>query len=84
MDLSTVILDRLVPAGISHLDAFVEASRGGTKRGRNAEVETMKHLRAHDSLHVALQSRDEETNYLRGLISALYPYVIPIKYQDSP
>ncbi|XP_042216155.1 sorting nexin-14-like isoform X1 [Homarus americanus] len=82
VDLTTVIIDRLLPALINHLDAYVEGSR--RVRGNiSSEAAVIQYLRAGGGLHRAVRSREDETAYLRGLIGTVVPSLLPTKYQSS-
>ncbi|XP_069944203.1 sorting nexin-14 [Cherax quadricarinatus] len=82
VDLTAVIIGRLLPALINHLDAYVEGSR--RVRGNiSSEAAVVQYLRAGAGLHRALKSRDDETAYLRGVISTVLPSLLPAKYLSS-
>lgn len=77
-----MITDRLLPALINHLDAYVEGSR--RVRGNiSTEAAVVQYLRAGGALHRAVRSREDEVAYLRGVIGTVIPSLLPQKYQES-
>lgn len=82
VDLTVVITDRLLPALINHLDAYVEGSR--RVRGNiSLEATVVQYLRAGGGLHKAVRSREDEAAYLRGVLGTIMPFLLPEKYQSS-
>ncbi|XP_050722834.1 sorting nexin-14-like isoform X5 [Eriocheir sinensis] len=82
VDLTMVITDRLLPALINHLDAYVEGSR--RVRGNiSLEATVVQYLRAGGGLHKAVRSREDEAAYLRGVLGTIMPFLLPEKYQSS-
>nr|XP_045582929.1 sorting nexin-14-like isoform X1 [Procambarus clarkii] len=82
VDLTTVIIDRLLPALINHLDAYVEGSRR-VRGNTSSEAAVVQYLRAGGGLHRAVKSREDEAAYLRGVIGTVIPSLLPTKYQSS-
>ncbi|XP_045112989.1 sorting nexin-14-like isoform X3 [Portunus trituberculatus] len=82
VDLTVVIIDRLLPALINHLDAYVEGSR--RVRGNvSLEAAVVQYLKAGGGLHRAVRSREDEAAYLRGVLGTIMPFLLPEKYQSS-
>ncbi|RXG68734.1 Sorting nexin-14 [Armadillidium vulgare] len=82
VDLPSIILDQLIPCGLVHVDSYVEGSR--KVRGNSSlESSVIQYLKSKKALHVALQSREDEANYLRAVVDSLIPYLIPKQYQES-
>ncbi|XP_063864113.1 sorting nexin-14-like isoform X4 [Scylla paramamosain] len=82
VDLTLVITDRLLPALINHLDAYVEGSRR-VRGNMSLEAAVVQYLKAGGGLHRAVRSREDETAYLRGVLGTIMPFLLPEKYQSS-
>ncbi|XP_033103717.1 sorting nexin-14-like isoform X2 [Anneissia japonica] len=74
VDLPTLILDKLVKNGLSHLDLVLRTKRK-LKPTDEFDVEILKAYGPH--LHCAARSRDYELRYVRHLLDAIFPMLIP-------
>ncbi|XP_071954615.1 sorting nexin-14-like isoform X2 [Antedon mediterranea] len=74
VDLPTLILDKLVKNGLSHLDLILRTKRK-LNSNDNFDVEILKAYGS--NLHCAARSRDYELRYVRHLLDAIFPMLIP-------
>lgn len=82
VDMTTVIVNRLLPTLVNHLDAYLEGGR--RVRGNiSSEAAVIHYLKAGGGLHQAVRSREDEEGYLRGVIGTVLPSLLPAKYQAS-
>ncbi|XP_063609356.1 sorting nexin-14-like isoform X5 [Penaeus indicus] len=82
IDLTIIIIDKLLPTLINHLDSYVEGGRR-VRGNTSQEAAVIQYLRAGGGLHRAVKSREDEAAYLRGVIGTVIPYLLPTKYQAS-
>ncbi|KAF2363149.1 Phox-associated domain [Trinorchestia longiramus] len=82
VDLTRVITERLLPSLFSHLDQYVEGGRRVRMAG-GVETSVLEYTRRAGWLHPALESREAEAQFLRSLVTALKPFLLPQKYQGS-
>ncbi|XP_042866404.1 sorting nexin-14-like isoform X3 [Penaeus japonicus] len=81
-DLTVIIIDKLLPTLINHLDCYVEGGRR-VRGNTSQEAAVIQYLKAGGGLHRAVKSREDEAAYLRGVIGTVIPYLLPTKYQAS-
>ncbi|XP_027207560.2 sorting nexin-14 isoform X2 [Penaeus vannamei] len=82
IDLTIIIIDKLLPTLINHLDSYVEGGRR-VRGNTSQEAAVIQYLKAGGGLHRAVKSREDEAAYLRGVIGTVIPYLLPTKYQAS-
>ncbi|XP_047492162.1 sorting nexin-14-like isoform X5 [Penaeus chinensis] len=82
IDLTIIIIDKLLPTLINHLDSYVEGGRR-VRGNTSQEAAVIQYLKAGGGLHRAVKSREDEAAYLRGIIGTVIPYLLPTKYQAS-
>ena len=77
-----MITNKVIPTLISHLDAYIE---GGRRIRGNTSLESavIQYLKTGDALHKAVNSREDESAYLKATMTALMPYLLPAKYLTS-
>eukprot|EP00057_Strongylocentrotus_purpuratus_P010162 XP_011664636.1 PREDICTED: sorting nexin-14 [Strongylocentrotus purpuratus] len=80
IDLPTVIIHKLIKAGLSHLDVYLRAKRKA-RWGEDIQDLTIKQYGNH--LHVAVRNRHAELEYIRNLCELLFPFIVSNEPQDS-
>jgi hypothetical protein len=75
VDLAYVIINKLVPAGLSHLDDYLGALRLSSRQRVPLDKAALQYLGP--SLHPAARNRDNELSYLRQLTTLLLPQLLP-------
>ncbi|XP_071813146.1 sorting nexin-14-like isoform X2 [Apostichopus japonicus] len=80
VDIPSLIIDKLVKAGMSHLDVYLRAKRKLT-HGQDIQTATIRELGPH--LHIAARNRLTELEYLQHLCKLLLPIVLPQKTLNS-
>ena len=80
MNLSEVILEKLLPASLCHFDAYLQ---GKQKNTTNHQTATLQYMKRTGLLHQALRSRSDEADYLRSIVNSLFPYLLPSNCQES-
>lgn len=77
-NISEVIFNNLLPVALQHAEDWRLLSVHAHKNGNKPEDNVLDYL-GH-RIHPAALSRDAEMNYLRGLVTAVIPHLIPTSY----
>ncbi|XP_064637730.1 sorting nexin-14-like isoform X3 [Lineus longissimus] len=72
VDIPTLVTEKLVPAGVRHVDCYLQA-RNSYKKGDIQQV-TLDLMGSH--LHIAMRSRAAELQYLRQIADNIFPYIL--------
>ncbi|XP_021925834.1 sorting nexin-14-like isoform X2 [Zootermopsis nevadensis] len=75
VDLAYVIINKLVPAGLSHLDDYLGVLRLSSRQQIPLDKAAVQYLGPR--LHPAARNRDNELSYLRQLTALLLPQLLP-------
>ncbi|KAK7792107.1 hypothetical protein R5R35_009644 [Gryllus longicercus] len=75
LDLAHVITNKLIPAGLSHLDDYLGSLRLSRKQHLPIDRAALQYLGPR--LHPAARNRENELEYLRKLTSLLMPQLLP-------
>uniref|UniRef100_T1IH03 PX domain-containing protein n=1 Tax=Strigamia maritima TaxID=126957 RepID=T1IH03_STRMM len=77
VDLTNLIINRMLRAAIQHLDCCLQAQRI-TTNVNSVEENVINYYGSH--LHIAMRNRKNELKYLRHLSQNLLPFIFPKKY----
>ncbi|XP_069690974.1 sorting nexin-14-like isoform X2 [Periplaneta americana] len=75
VDLAHLIINKLVPAGLSHLDDYLGALRLSSRQRVPLDRAALQYLGPR--LHPAARNRDNELSYLRQITTLLLPQLLP-------
>ncbi|CAI9721892.1 sorting nexin-14-like isoform X2 [Octopus vulgaris] len=81
IDIPDLITSKLSKAGLAHLDSYLQTKKR-VPIGTDLQHATLNYLGP--SLHVAMQSRKMELEYLRRLTESLFPFIIQPYALHSP
>ncbi|GAB1606612.1 sorting nexin-14-like isoform X2 [Argonauta hians] len=81
IDIPELITSKLSKAGLAHLDSYLQTKKR-VPIGTDLQLATLNYLGP--SLHVAMQSRKMELEYLRRLTESLFPFIIQPYALNSP
>jgi hypothetical protein len=75
VDLAHVIIKKLIPAGLSHLDDYLGAVRLSSRQRIPMDKAALQYLGPR--VHPAARNRDNELSYLRQLTTLLLVQLLP-------
>ncbi|XP_008560799.1 sorting nexin-14 [Microplitis demolitor] len=78
---SELIFNNLIPIALQHAQDWRVMAEFADKKGGKPEDYARDYL-GH-RIHPAAYSRDQELNYLRGLVTGLLPYLLPSTYVST-
>ena len=87
VDLTDLIIKRVIPIGLCHVDALIHAENF-IKSEKNTRKLNMELRDAYvdylgPRIHPAALSRVKELEYVQSVVASLVPYLLPPRYLSS-